>query len=321
MTNEIIPAGMESLALPDGLADQTRAYADSAHSEATRRAYRSDWRDFSGWCKAHGLAALPTTAETVALYLAAQIEAGHKTATVQRRLASIGQAHLVAGYSSPGEHPGVRATMRGIRRKIGVGQEQVSPATTDVIRLMVGALPDTLLGARDRALLLLGFASALRRSELVALDRADLLFAREGVIVRIARSKTDQEGAGREVGVAYGLRPETCPVRALQQWIQAAGITSGPVFRNVDRHGRVLGRLTPQSVRLIVQRAAAAAGLDPEQYGGHSLRAGLATSAAEAGAEERHIMEQTGHRSQAVARRYIRRGSIWRDNVSGKVGL
>jgi integrase len=181
---------------------------------------------------------------------------------------------------------------------------------------------DTAIGARDRALLLLGFAGAFRRSELVALDIDDVQITREGMIVTIRRSKTDQEGAGQKVGIPRGRHPGTCPVKALAAWLGLAGIEAGAIFRPITRHGLIQpGRLTDRSVARIVQRTAEAAGLDPSQFAGHSLRAGLATSAAMAGAEERDIMRQTRHKSVVVARRYIRDGSLFRNNAAGTVGL
>lgn len=187
---------------------------------------------------------------------------------------------------------------------------------------MLSVLPRSPLGIRDRAFLLLGFAGAFRRSELVDLDVIDIVVNPDGVIATIRRSKTDQEGASQKVGIPYGRRPDTCPVLALTAWLELAGITSGPIFRPITRHGAILpARLSDRSVARIVQRSTEAAGLDPTQFAGHSLRAGLATSAAMAGAEERDIMRQTRHRSVAVARRYIRDGSLFRNNAAATVGL
>jgi integrase len=177
-------------------------------------------------------------------------------------------------------------------------------------------------GCRDHALLLLGFAGALRRSELAGLDVDDVTEGPDGLTVRLRRSKTDQEGAGRTVGIPYGSNLATCPVRAWRTWLQASGITNGPAFRPVDRHGRVgTTRLTAQAVALVAKRHAARAGLDPGEAAGHSLRAGLATSAAAAGVPERVIAATTGHKGTAMLRRYIREGSLFRENAASAVGL
>jgi integrase len=187
---------------------------------------------------------------------------------------------------------------------------------------MIVGLPESLLGERDRALLLVCFAGAFRRSELVSLDVADVSFTRDGLVIRLRRSKTDQEGEGRTIGIPYGSRPMTCPVRALKEWLDFSGITAGPLFRPVNRHGQVLAtRLSDRGVARVVQRAAAAAGLDPTDVAGHSLRAGLATSAAAAGVSERAIMAQTGHKSLPMVRRYIRDGSLFIENAAAGVGL
>jgi integrase len=293
----------------------------AAKSRATLRAYRTDWAHFETWCAAHGADALPASPETVALYLT-DLAAVARPSTLQRRVSSISQAHQAAGFDSPTRDALVRTTLTGIRRTLGTAPVQKSPALTADVRAMVEALPDTLAGARDRALLLLGFAAALRRSELVGLDVDDVVEQHEGLVVTVRRSKTDQEAVGRRVGVPYGSNPATCPVRAVRAWRDATGIEDGPLFRPVDRHGRVRdARLSGTAVALIVKRAAARAGLDAHLFAGHSLRAGLATSAAAAGASERAIMAQTGHKSLPMVRSYIREGSLFRENAAATVGL
>jgi integrase len=216
----------------------------------------------------------------------------------------------------------VRTILKGIRRTKGTAQTAKAPAVVPVLIAMVETLPDTLIGIRDRALLLVGFAGAFRRSELVSLDVADLQFAQEGAILQLRRSKTDQEAAGRRIGIPYGVREGTCPVLALQDWLDAAGVTDGPLFRPLSRWGQVQAeRLSDKAVARVVKKAAEAAGLDPTRFSGHSLRAGLATAAATAGVGERSIMNQTGHKTERMVRRYIREGSLFRDNAAGQVGL
>jgi integrase len=178
-----------------------------------------------------------------------------------------------------------------------------------------------LIGIRDRALLLIGLAGSFRRSELVALNVDDVQVIGDGLVVTLRRSKTDQEGEGRKVGIPYGSNPETCPVRALRAWQEASGIEAGALFRSVSRHGKIGGRLSGFAVAIIVKRYAGAVGLEAAGYSGHSLRAGLATAAAIRGASERSIMAQTGHKSAAMVRRYIRDGSLFRENAAAKVGL
>lgn len=301
--------------------DQAREFARHSKAENTLRGYRADWRDFCGWCESHGVRALPALPETVAAYIA-ECAGRLKVGSIQRRLNAIAEAHKAMGLESPTSAGIVRATLKGIRRTLGAGPVQKAPALTDDIRAMVEATDAGLIGARDRALILLGFAGAFRRSELVGLDIEDCTFGKDGLTVKLRRSKTDQDGAGRKVGIPYGSNPETCPVRTVQAWIDLAALTAGPLFRAINRHGQVQpGRLSGIDVARVVKKLALRAGLDAAAYAGHSLRAGHATSAAIAGASERSIMKQTGHRSVQMVRRYIRDGSLFRENSAGKLGL
>jgi integrase len=217
----------------------------------------------------------------------------------------------------------VRNTIKGIRRTMGTAAVQKAAALTDDIKAMVAMTDGGLIGARDRAMILLGFAGAFRRSELIGLDVADCDFGKDGLTITLRRSKTDQDGQGRKIGIPYGSIPDTCPVRTVQMWMEQAGITTtGPLFRSITRHGKLRpGRLAGIDVARVVKKLAVRAGLDAAKYAGHSLRAGHATSAAIAGATERSIMNQTGHRSVQMVRRYIRDGSLFRENSAGKLGL
>lgn len=295
------------------------AYKAAGKARRTVDSYRKDWGAFEAWCRAQGLTPLPAAPETVALYLTARVEAGRKVATLQRELAAIAEAHRSQGFPSPRTTTTVRAVLAGIRRKHGTAQQQKRPLLPGDLRRIVERLsPARLIDVRDRALLCLGFAGAFRRSELVALEVADLAFVDEGLQVTLRRSKTDQEAEGRRVGVPHG-QPETCPVRAVRAWLEAAGITEGPVFRAVTRHGKVGGPLSGRSVARVVKRSARAVGLESAGYAGHSLRAGLVTAAARAGKSEAAIMRQTGHRSTAMVRRYVREATLFQDNAADGV--
>ena len=308
------------LALGDAL---SRAQELLRHSLApnTRRAYAADWRQFYSWCQSNHRVPLPALPETVALYLTALSE-GHKASTLTRRISAISQAHQAAGFDSPTQAPVVRQLMKGIRRTLGTAQTGKSPVKVEHLRtIMAGFDADRALDIRDRALILVGFAGAFRRSELVGLDIKDLEFNENGLVAHLRRSKTDPERQGRKVGIPYGSTPATCPVRAVEAWMAVLQTDEGSLFRAVDRHGRIhKTRLTPQSVALVVKKLAAKAGI-PGDYAGHSLRAGLATAAAAAGVPERAIMAQTGHRSLASLRKYIREGSLFLENAAAKVGL
>ncbi len=302
--------------VPVALVDQARAFAAEAKAPATRRAYRGAWLAWVAWAEAHSVAPLPAAPAAVACYLTALAEAGRRVPSLELALAALAAAHQAAGVDSPRTSATVREVMKGIRRALGVAPHPKAPVRVSELRAMLAALPEGLLGLRDRALLLVGFASALRRAELVALNVEDVATGPDGLTITLRRSKTDQEGAGRIVGVPHGSAPETCPVRALAAWRTAAGITEGAIFRGVSRHGAILGRLSDRGVARIVQRTAAAVGLEAATFGGHSLRAGLATAAAKAGKSERAIMAQTGHRSVTMVRRYIREASVFNDNAA-----
>jgi site-specific recombinase XerD len=304
------------------LADRTRRFMEAAKAENTRRAYRSDWRHFETWCQAQELAPLPATPETVTLYITA-LAADHKPASLQRKLTSITKAHQAAGFPSPAtmQNAVVSETMKGIRRTLGVAQPGKEPLLTADILKMLDNLDESLSGIRDRALILVGFAGGCRRSVLAYLDVGDIAESAEGLVIRVLRSKTDPEGKGIDVALPYGSGA-SCPVRSYRAWISAAGLTAGPAFRAVNRHGCVsAGRLDTGSIARIVKRAARAAGLDPAVYAGHSLRAGFATQAFLNGAAEVSIMRQSRHKSLNTLRKYIRNRSLFRDNPAAKLGL
>lgn len=305
----------------NALSTKAQEYMSQAKAPATIKAYRSDWQHFTTWCQANGVQSMPATPEVLSAYLG-ELATTYKPSTLQRRLSAISQAHQMAGIDNPAHSAAVKLTMQGIRRVKGTATTQKAPVTVQDVQAIIAALPDNLLGLRDRALLLLGFSGAFRRSELVGLDVEDVETVAEGLRVTLRSSKTDQEGAGELKGIPYGCNPETCPVLALQAWCEAGGITKGPLFRPVNRHGQVQSdRLSDKAVALVVKRSVSAIGQDPGRYSGHSLRAGLATSAAAAGVQERDIMRQTGHKSVQMVRRYIRDGELFRDNVSGLIGL
>jgi site-specific recombinase XerD len=308
----------DSPRLPAEAAAIVRVYQRASKANSTVRAYRSDALVFQDWCARYGFRSLPASPEAVAGFIVAEAEAGRAASTLGRRMAAIRHAHKLACLPDPTEDEGVRAAIRGARRKVGVAPAQKAAATADVLAALLMRTPDTLTGKRDRALLALGFAGAFRRSELVALDVEDLREDPEGLRVTVRRSKTDQEGRGLEKAIPHGrfIRP----VALVREWLDAAGIVSGPVFRPVSRSGRVraanvLGgnvRLTTQTVADIIKRYCAAAGLDASTFGAHSLRAGYITTAAERGADLARIMDQSGHRDPRTVVGYIRRANAFK---------
>jgi site-specific recombinase XerD len=291
-------------------------YAAEEKAAGTRRAYRSDWRHFEAWASEVKIDFLPASPPAVAAYLAHLADIGLKASTISRRLAAIAYAHKLKGLDSPTTAEGVRQVLRGIRRSIGTAQVQKAPATDQAISAMLGAVPEGLAGIRDKALLLLGFAAALRRSEIVALHFPDLELHQDGLLLHIRRSKTDQEGQGAAIAVPRGGRLK--PVEAVEAWFAASKIDAGPCFRPIDRHGRIgADALTDRSVADIVKRHAAAAGLDPKLFSGHSLRAGFVTSALEHGADLFKVMDVTRHKRLETLKGYDRRAQAFK-NHAGK---
>ena len=340
-----------------------RVAAALRHSLApnTWRAYASDWRHWSAWATGQGLPVMPAEPLDVARCLVAHAGA-LAIGTLTRRLSAISKAHLLADHADPADDVAVREVLRGLRRQHGTAKKGAPPLwTSDVERIVAATLtvPSPrgsglgLAEVRDRALLLLAFTTALRRSELAALDVADLEPDPAGVVVHVRRSKTDQTGEGTYVGVPYASREALCAVRAVDTWLDAVAVelphaaaeaeeqssrprASGPLFRPVSRHDRLgsigaaahLGaqaRLSPDAVRTALVRRATAAGLSPAHgdrfFTAHSTRSGFATQAAANGATEASIMAQGRWKSLQVARSYIRRGSVFTDNAAGRLGL
>ena len=273
--------------------DSAKKYAAASRADATRKAYASDWRDFDSFCAARDLQALPAAPETLAIYLAALADAGRKVSTIRRRVVAIGSIHKLAGHLNPGDAPAARATLEGIERQIGTAPTKKAALTVDLVTKALRKIPEDLTGLRDRALILVGFAAALRRSELVGLDRADIRPHPKGLLVIIRRSKTDQKGEGKSKAIPHGRRLHVAA--ALDAWLAAAKITSGPVFRGVRGKTVLANRLCTKQVARIIQTRAGAIGLDPTSFGGHSLRSGFITSAADSGATLQSIASHAAH--------------------------
>jgi integrase len=242
------------------LVPDARDYVAASRAENTTRVYHTGWAQFSAWCEEHGVTPLPAGPEIVACYVADLAKIA-KPATIDARLATISAAHRAAGHDSPTKEEAVRLVRRDVRRTLGTAQRQVRLVTVPELRMMVGGLGSDPAGCRDRALLLLRFASALRRSELVGLDVADVTEGADGLTVRLRRSKTDHEGAGRTVGIPFGSHPATCPIRAWRAWLEVSGITEGFAFHPVVGHGHIdTTRLNAQAAALVLKRHAARVG-------------------------------------------------------------
>ena len=303
---------------------KSKAYQDAADAPATLKAYATDWANFNAWCSKHGFIPMPATPEVVGAFLAAAGE-GYALPTLRRRVAAIARACRIAGHPLDTKAPAIRETLRGIGRTHGNPPRRSAAITIADLRKLVRACGTTLAGARDRALFLLGFAGALRRSELVGMNFADLSWTEDGLVLLITRSKTDAEGAGARIGISRGKAVETCPVTALHDWLTKSGIVDGPVFRKVNRGGAVeQGRLTAGAVRqVLVKRASQAAITNTwaEPVSPHGLRAGFVTAAYCNGVPDEEIMGHSRHRSLTSMRTYVRRAKLGGAGPSSKVGL
>jgi integrase len=319
-----VPATPPAAAAAEAALAAARAYARDALAPETKRAYAADWAHFSEWCRGAGCRPLPAAPAAVAAYLAS-LAGLYSRSALARRLAAIGHAHRLRDLAWSAGHPAVRATLRGIHRTHRRRGRRAAALTSAELKRLVGACGGDRAGLRDRALLLLGFAGALRRAELVAVDREHIRFTDAGLRLLLPSSKTDQEGKGVELGISRGRRRETCPVRALEAWLEASGCKYGPVFRKVDRWGTVEHRrLGGDAVRDVLLRRAAQAKLavhGSERLSPHGLRAGFVTEAYLAGARDEQVMEHTRHRDLRTMRGYVRRARLVADSATKLLDL
>ncbi len=321
-------------ALP--LTEDEAAYVAAARAPNTLRGYRSDWAEFSSWCARHRLEPLPAEAATISGYLTELARAGAKVGTMSRRLSAIRFAHQLRDLPDPTAGARVVAVWEGIRRTHGAPPDQAEPLMPPELFDVLAACPTTktwktpgrppesdLAGLRDRALLLVGFFAALRRSELASVTVEQLTEHPNGLVLALPRSKTNQYGDAAELVVLPRAgHPERCPVTTLRAWCAAAAITDGPLLRPVSKGNRALARrLHPESINDLIQTAITRAGLEATGYSAHSLRAGFVTYAHLRGASDRAIAHQTRHRSLATVGTYVRIHEAWADNAATQLGL
>lgn len=305
MTEAIQTTHAPKQALSTERAGRVAKYVTASKAENTRRMYRTQWATFETYCADHGYTALPAEPAAVVDYITHLAEEGRKASSIQQALAAIGYVHETPKHMNPAKSPEARETMAGIRRTVGIASKPKAALSPDELRQIVAGLPDDLRGIRDRALLLMGWAGAFRRSELVALDVADVDTRGGKMTIAIRRSKTDQSGEGNYKVLPALADPLIDPLTAYRAWLKAAGIAAGAVFRGIDRWGNLeADRLHPQGVARAVKSACKRAGIDEQRFAGHSLRSGFVTAATNAGANDGDIMEQTGHKNSATLRRY-----------------
>ena len=291
----------------------------------TLRAYQSDYKDFSAFCIKNGLASMPTEPKILSIYLT-HLSKSSKFSTLRRRIASISVIHKIKGHYLDTKHPIIMENLHGIKRTLGSKQKSKKPILINDLKLIINVINEDIIEPknernrkvkrsiliRDKALILLGFAGGFRRSELVNIVYEDIEFVREGVKIAINRSKTDQTGEGAIKAIPYFNNEKYCPVKALKNYMSSEF--------EISKEGKMFN-VSDKTVALIVKKYVSLAGLDPSKYAGHSLRSGFATSAAEAGAEERNIMAMTGHKTTQMVRRYIQEANLFKNNALNKIKI
>ena len=306
------------------LQDETLQNLKSSKAVNTVRAYKSDFEDFGLFCVKNGFKSIPTDPKVVSLYLTYLSSKDVKISTIKRRLVSISVIHKMKGHYLDTKHPIIIQNFMGIKRRKGVNQKGKKPLLINDLKHIIDLInqqnePD-IKKLRNKALLLIGFAGGFRRNELISLNLEDLEFVFEGLKINIKRSKTDQFGEGFTKGIPYFENYLYCPVKNLKNWLNVSKIKKGPVFVRFSKGSKISNiRLTDQSVALIIKEYLTKNGIDSKNYSGHSLRSGFATSAAEAGAEERSIMAMTGHKSTEMVRRYIKEANLFNNNALNKM--
>lgn len=303
--------------------EEIHEYALLAEAQNTKRAYASDWKDFTSWCEKRRHHPFPALPDNVAMYLRECAEKHHlKISTIKRRLAAISDIHKRNGYSPPTTEWIVRNTIKHLTRNISEQTESKRPILVADLKLMLKHCPETLPGLRDKAILLFGFVGAFRRAELVGINVDDLSISDQGIVVTIRDPNSARNKESRKVAIPYGRDLTTCPVRTLLRWLKESSIAEGALFRAVTKSGRPrTTRMNDRAVSAIVKRYCKLIGKKNAHFSSHSLRSGLATSAAMAGASESSIQKQTGHKSLIMLRKYIGDAALFRENVALKLGL
>ena len=306
------------------LKEETLVNLKNSKAQNTVRAYKSDFKNFELFCIQNNFKAIPTEPKIISLYLTKLSSNNVKISTIKRRLVSIGLIHKLKGHYLDTKHPSIVENLMGIKRRKGVNQKGKKPLLINDLKSIIEVIDSNnmsdIIKFRDRTIILIGFSGGFRRNEIVSLDFEDLNFVNEGLKINLKRSKTDQFGIGTVKALPYFEKSKYCPVKSIKRWIEISNINSGPLFRRFTK-GSVLSknRLSDQTVSILIKKYLRIAGVDSKDYSGHSLRSGFATTAAESGAEERSIMNMTGHKSTEMVRRYIREANLFKNNALNKI--
>ena len=308
------------------LQEETLLNLKSSKAKNTIRAYKSDFNDFRLFCAQNGFKSLPSEPKIISLYLTQLSNKDAKISTIKRRLVSIGVIHRLKGHYLDTKHPLILENLMGIKRRKGSIQNGKKPLLINSLKRLINVIDqqkkEQIKIFRDRTIILIGFSGGFRRNEIISLDYEDLDFVKEGLKINVKRSKTDQFGEGSIKGLPYFHNSQYCPVLSIQKWIEISKINSGALFRRFTKGSNLSEkRLTDQTVALLIKEYLDLAGIDSKNYSGHSLRSGFATTAAEAGAEERTIMAMTGHKSTEMVRRYIKDANLFKNNALNKIKI
>ncbi len=306
------------------LQEETLLNLKNSKALNTVRAYKSDFKDFDLFCIQNGFKTIPSDPKIVSLYLTHLSTKNIKLSTIKRRLVSIGVIHKMKGHYLDTKHPIIIENLMGIKRRKGIVQKGKKPLLINDLKQIIDVINkqqiEDIKKLRDKSIILIGFSGGFRRNEIVSLDVEDLEFVYEGIKITVRRSKTDQFGAGLTKGLPYFENKIYCPVTTLQRWLNVSKIKKGPLFRRFSKGSKLTNnRLTDQTVALIIKQYLNFTNINSSNYSGHSLRSGFATSAAEAGAEERSIMAMTGHKSTEMVRRYIKEANLFKNNALNKI--
>ena len=297
----------------------------SSKANNTLRAYKSDFKDFGSFCAKHGFNSLPTEPKIVSLYLT-HLSKNSKISTLKRRLVSLSVVHKLKGHYLDTKHPIIVENLMGIKRLKGSIQKGKKPILISHLKSIINVIHEQNVNdinkLRDKTIILIGFGGGFRRTELISIDHEDLEIVQEGLKITIKKSKTDQFGEGMTKGLPYFSNELYCPVTNLKKWLEISNIKSGPIFRRFTK-GSILTekRLSDQSVVLLIKKYLKLAGINNNNFSGHSLRSGFATVAADSGADERSIMAMTGHKTTQMVRRYIRDANIFKNNALKNIKL
>ena len=307
------------------LHEETLNNLKTSKANNTLRAYKSDFKDFGIFCAKHGFKSMPSDPKIISLYLT-HLSKSSKISTLRRRLVSIGVVHKMKGHYLDTKHPVIIENLMGIKRIKGSYQTGKKPILINHLKQIINVIDEQKIEKikklRNKTLVLIGFGGGFRRTELISINHEDIDFVQEGVKITVRRSKTDQFGEGMIKGLPFFSNEKYCPVTNLKNWLILSKIKTGPIFRRFAK-GSILTRhrLTDQSVVLIIKDCLKLAGIENQNFAGHSLRSGFATVAAESGADERSIMAMTGHKTTQMVRRYIREANIFKNNALSKIKI